>query len=181
MWAIRMIGWISVSTLTWIFFGLRWLEWFFWVCNFYAGISIASLLLRAGVNAHNPTALWINNHAPKLIQQLGILMSQTIAVRFLFWCSLLVIGYEFRDWQAYHEFTERDPANWTVTAQYPARNYPGMAYDILLADNKTKVPEFTPCEDPGLHVGMRIIKTGYYVKPNCVSFRGPRAYIVKEH
>lgn len=180
MWAIRAIGWISVSTVTWIFFGLRWLEWFFWACNFYAGISIASLLVRAGVNAQNPAAIWIEHHAPKLIQHLGILMSQTIAVRFLFWCSLLVIGYQFRDMQAYEQFTERRPANWTVVAAYPSRNYPGTAYDLLLS-NGSIVSNFTPCADVGLQIGMRVSRAGYYQRENCSDFRGPRAYIVKEH
>lgn len=99
MWPIRMAGWISVSTLTLIFFGLRWLEWFFWVCDFYAAISILSLLIRAGVNAQNRFAVWIENHAPRLIQQLGILMSQTIAVRGLYWVALIVIGYQLHETQ----------------------------------------------------------------------------------
>lgn len=90
-----------------------------------------------------------------------------------------VLGYETRDVVAYGQFTERRPANWEVISEYPASHYSGMAYDLRLSDGST-VSEFIPCENVGLHVGLKISRAGFYRKPECASFQGPRAYIVKE-
>lgn len=101
--------------------------------------------------------------------------------KMLFLCAVFfVIGHQYRDITAYREFTERRPANWTIIAAYPSRNYAGTSYDLLLSDGSI-VPNFTPCSDVGLQIGMRVSKAGYYQRENCSDFRGPRAYIVKEH